>query len=857
MNRLAFLLFAASCAASATVHAETPFFDITRDLLEVSPDAVKSKQAKVELAGNAQQITFDLGKQRTGWGHGRWAVRTFAAPRNLAGANALELAITTQNPRADVGVHLALRETGGTWYVHPLAVDLTQTSNRRKALFDDFRTAAFWGPPGGGSTDPNGKLDLDQIDAIAIGCVDPTGIGVVNFAVTAITPVGTPPTPPQPVQVDVTGKLLNINNTANVPVGIFGSFAMGRNDWDNFRLGARRSIISQQGLGGAAQFGTPTTPIHLNCVGERIHPSPRLTHADWERRLQESAQAHARAAKEKNETLWVEFWNEPYLNWANRNRVNFNPAFFEEADAAEGAPVKLKIDGQVMPHLRWTQNFEAPLWRWSSLQDWRRGRDATGKVWSKYAMPYFYPRRQEGYHPETHPPVDIKDGQRYTVEIQKLERDEQSGRTRPVPTGEKVELTAFTPWHVYDETQYEYWSGKGMLKFYLEPATAYGKALKHELPTAKFFVGWGMRPSENRWGAWEMLYQPIIDACIDFIDGYHDHDYGDDPLRMNAVYETLTTYGMVKHNKWLYGINTEQGPALDSQAYPELQRDTLRREARAEWVARKIMHALATIPDKALIHCHFAWDREGDGYTFKLLRNLRGKLVAVDASDPFIYAVAAIDGTDPLAPRPADMTARKELVVALLNDHIAPRDVDLAINAPTGTTFDGAVIRRIGQGAEGKMALLEEPAQATGKTHRLKLTIPARRALTVSLPLQGNESPAAEIHRKQFFAPAILHQVGKAPLDTPFNIDVAELKSAKRSWLRIVVERLADGEGIVFINGHRYALPKAITSENGPWLRQVTVDPAHLKDRNLLSFQTTGPDQAGYLLCSASLLLER
>lgn len=856
--RLSLLCMAALTLVAACTGAEGAFFTVGDDHLAVTAESQRSGNANVDLHPDFQKVTFNLGTRRTGWNNARWAIAQFVKPRDLSKSGGLELVVATDKPRRDVGVHLALRDADGTWYVFPWAANLTLAVNRGTAPFEHFRTAAFWGPPGQ-STDPDGKLNLSAITAVAVGCVDPTGAGVVEFSVRSITPVGAPSAPEAPVRVVVDGSALQVNAVHKVPVGIFGSFAMGKNDWDVFRLGARRTIVSQQGIGGTPQFGTPATPIHLNCVGERIHPSPRLTHRDWEERLRNTARDHARAAREKNEPLWVEFWNEPYLNWANRNRVNFDPALYDESAAVEGGPVTLKIDGQVAPHLRWTRQYDAPPWKWSAPQDWRRGRDDAGKVWSRHAQPYFYPRKQEGYHPETHPPVEVKDGQRYTVELKKLQRDETTGRMAPVPTGQKLELTAFTPWHVYDETQYDYWSGKGMLKFYVEPALAYGTALKKELPSAKFFVGWGMRPSENRWGAWEMLYQPTIDACIDIIDGYHDHDYGDDPLRMNAVYEVITAYGVTRHNKWLYGINTEQGPAFDSQAYPEQQRQVLAREARAEWIARKIMHALARIPDKALIHCHFAWDRQGDGFTYRLLRNLRGELLHVDVSDPEVYAVAAIDGTDPLAPRPVDMPPGKELVVAVLNDHTSPREVRFSLAAPKGTRLNGLVTRTLAKEPDGQLRIDEVAAEVDGLEHHLAVTIPPRKLIVLSYGLEGQMDAARRVLRKQYFSPVILKSVtsgADGEVRTSVDMNPKDLAGARRAHVRFVAERLAEGEGVLVLNGREYPLPSAITSDNGPWLRELQVDLRDLRQVNDLRFRTTGEAHAGYLVGSASLILE-
>jgi hypothetical protein len=51
-------------------------------------------------------------------------------------------------------------------------------------------------------------------------------------------------------------------------------------------------------------------------------------------------------------------------------------------------------------------------------------------------------------------------------------------------------------------------------------------------------------------------------------------------------------------------------------------------------------------------------------------------------------------------------------------------------------------------------------------------------------------------------------------------------------------------------------LPAAHTPENTPALRQLAIDVSELKPQNEIQFKVSGSDHAGYLLATASLVLE-
>jgi len=862
---------------------------------ETVVDLSKQTFSGAESVADGQKFTLDLGTERRNWTHAKWSVLQLERPLDLSKHNAIVLRVTTLEPRIDAGVYLAVLESDGSWYSLPWACDLTRSSNVGVARFADFAQPMYHNPPGGNFRDENGRLDVDAITAIAIGVVNPLGIGKVSFTVTGIEALTVELPEPKPVQIDVTGKLIDINGTDTLPAGIFGGFNLkgiatgkatvtidgktyhveggevkvggetlkvrkgrvqiGKKKYKvnqpsvsrvkRYRLAADRKIMYDHG--GNVHFGDEMTPIMINSPGDRTQPSFRLADRNWQANYEAAGRKAGASAKASKRTAYVEFWNEPYLNWANINRKNFNPKFYDQDKASEGGAVHIKHDGSVAPHLRWTRNYDAPPWQWcSSEAEWRRGKSEKGGWTLPYAMPYggWYPGKWRSESAKLNPPADVKDGEQYEA---------GNGKT----------YTAFTPWHIYDETQFTYWSGQGMLKMYVEPLQAYGKALKEAGgDNVVLIAGWGNRPSEDHWAGWHRLYKPTIDATHEFIDAINDHDYGGDPRNLPSSYEVACAYGVTKYGKWLYGYNTECASSTDPQVYGDAANFSAD-AAKFQWVTTKIIHALQYVPDKARVFLHFGvgggfWSDGGEGVAMDLLRNVRGRLVHVNKTDAKVYAIACIDGADPLAPRPDDLGDGQQLVVVVLNDDHVSRDVKLNVKAPGGTSFERMTQRTVAI-KDGMPTLVGKAAEEKGDSHDIDVTLDAGQVMTFSFDLKGKVAAdaKADVKRRQFFGDAILQDVtAKSPVKQTIEIDAAALSGTEQAWLRFVAERLDHGEGVVEFNGKTYELPAAVTPENTAWIRRLPIKLADLQAENALTFKVSSDAEAGYLLGTCSVEIE-
>ncbi len=808
------------------------------------PDASFAKAAKDE-AGWA--FSFDLGTKRVNWNNARWSIYEGPLAGDLTKHNGLKVVAISDKPRSDAGVYIALREKDGSWYYHAWAADLTKDTNEGTVRFADFSPAYWCAPSGGaaGHADENGLLDLDQVNAVAIGCVNPMGVGVVSFKIASIELIGEAEASRQ-ADVTVTGEFLDVNGSDLIPAGLFGSFNLGSTTVDGkkvprtetFRLASDRRVD----LTDKMFYGDDTTHITVNTIGERIRPSHRLMRKDWRELYEGFGTKIAEQAKAAKYTTYVEMWNEPYLNWANKNRANFIPRFFDEGKAAEGGPVHILHDGVAAPHLKWTKDFTAPPWLWVEFKDWRRGMGEDGKLRSPvHAIPYHKPMQPTyggAWEPKFHPPVDLKEGDTYEAEGKKL--------------------TVVTPWHIYDDTQFTFWSGQAQLLFYIDPLLALAKPLKDKAgDRVKLIAGWGFRPSEDHWAAFHMLYEPVIDAAHEYIDGVCDHDYGGNPTSMSGNYEAVTAFGVNKYKRWLYGYNTECSSASDPQSYAGAAESSSAAadSIKFRWFTAKVLHALQWVPDKARIFAHFGggasyWSDTGEGIAASALINLRGKMLRVVTTDDQLLAVASIDGTDPLNPRPVSLPQGEFLTVAIYNPTRTTRQIALTIDPPAGTTLEPLRHQHI-------TTTLQGPKYADAKPQSLQSTVALEPGsmLVQTYKVQG-ASTAATVHQRQYFAPGRFEQVTpKSPLSAEVVIDEAVLKSPRRAWVRYVADYLAEGEAEIEINGNVIPLPSAATADNAPAIRQLAIDPKLLTPATKLAIRVKS-DRAGFHLACASIMVE-
>ncbi len=731
--------------------------------------------------GGGLTLRLDLGTRRVNWNHARIAVHEFPEPVDLAEWSGLRVRASRPPEQLErvprIAAGLWLRERDGSWYYVKAAVPLSDPENEAVVLFEDFVEAEWVAP--GSHMDEDYVLDRRAISHLGVGVVNPLGVGEVVFTVERIDLVRCEAEPEAPARLAATGRLLSVNGRQTVPPGLFGGYAPDLPQ--RFRPGCQRYLST------ALHVPRPraTEAFHIDCWFDRYQPATLLGAEGWEERLAAMGRAYARKAQAAGYRAHLEFWNEPYLNWAKPGDPrNYRSDFYDIDRAGEGRPVIARKTGMLVPYLEW------------------------------------YP--------------------------------------------------AGSGWRVGDSTQFTYWSGRGNGFLYDRMLLAVGRAVKETWPEVRLIAGWDFRWNEDHWAGWHLLYKPTIDRAIQYIDGVSEHHYQGDTTAMNGTYEVLAGYAWTQYEKWLPCYNTETNDLLDAPARGAVDTPEEARRAtqyrRSVYNLRDVLYSVLQSPDKCLgrtvIHSVRADGVERFAeVAYGIMRNLRGRLVETASDDPRVWCVASVDGTDPEA-MPPDPDAPPALVVMAFNDHRRPRDVELALSAPTGTTFaGGGTVERTWVDKEtfeiGVATGSAAGAQEGGTSARFAFRLAERSAWKVTLPLAGRVPTEAEVRRRQFFSPDLLVQVLRdQPFRTTVRPDPAVLAEAKRAWLRLVVEDVDAGEGSVRVCGRRLDLPKAMTADNVTRIVELAVDPAALLPETDLQFAVNPGNHLGYRVDMASIVLE-
>jgi hypothetical protein len=391
-----------------------------------------------------------------------------------------------------------------------------------------------------------------------------------------------------------------------------------------------------------------------------------------------------------------------------------------------------------------------------------------------------------------------------------------------------------------------------------------GKAVKETHPGVLVSGGWGFRWNEDHWDAWRLLYKPTIDRNIAWIDAIHEHHYMGEPIGMHGTYEVLAAYGVTQHNKWLYSLNTETNDLLDTPARGRVDEPEKRQRSKEYrqmvYNLRDCVYGVMQSPDKLLgrtvIHAYKM--PEATRVAYGMMKNLRGRLIEAASTDPHVWVVASVDGTDPKAmPQEPGQT----MVVFVLNDSNHPRTISLDIAAPAGTRFKPGTIERntvdwATFAIDLKREELRPPEGGTTNMH-LDIQLDSKLAWKVSLPLGGSIGERDEVQRRQFFSRDIIQKVRRGkPFATTVALDAEALKPAKRAWLRIVVENTARGEATVAVGGLTIPLPAAYTQDNVTRILNLPLDPATLRAQTEVAFSVAPGNYAGYQVDATSIVLE-
>jgi hypothetical protein len=239
---------------------------------------------------------------------------------------------------------------------------------------------------------------------------------------------------------------------------------------------------------------------------------------------------------------------------------------------------------------------------------------------------------------------------------------------------------------------------------------------------------------------------------------------------------------------------------------------------------------------------------------YGMMSNLRGRLIQTTTSDPDVWCVASVDGTDARA-MPDD--GRLRLVSFLFNDHREPAKVKISVAAPEGTTIGTGTVEEVTVDAAWKVGVKTTAVAAKGNIFEAEVVVPGRRGWKVSFPLDGRITEGQQVLRCQVFAPDILKEVAPGKVfETAVAIAELQTKGAKRAWLRMVVEDVAPGEGWVEAGGTRIELPACSTADNGNRILELPLPNLPAAGTLPLRFVVADGPHAGYRVDMVSVVLE-
>jgi hypothetical protein len=126
--------------------------------------------------------------------------------------------------------------------------------------------------------------------------------------------------------------------------------------------------------------------------------------------------------------------------------------------------------------------------------------------------------------------------------------------------------------------------------------------------------------------------------------------------------------------------------------------------------------------------------------------------------------------------------------------------------------------------------------------------VPEKSGLKLSFSLTGTPAAVPQVLRRQFFAKGILNKVtAGTPVTLTVAVDATLLARAESAQVKVVLEGVGDGEGLVRVNGTAVKLP------DHDWLTEIPIPPSILRPTTELVFATTGD---GYQVDVASVVVD-
>ncbi len=482
----------------------------------------------------------------------------------------------------------------------------------------------------------------------------------------------------------------------------------------------------------------------MDCFYDRYQPALQVTNPNgWEAKLRESVRNFVSNARKSGQQHYLEFWNEPYLNWATNPAVNYSPRYYETAGISEGDPMVR----------RGTKEPVAGL-KWGPKRFWVKERGSINYVVSGYIPP------------------NAKPGQKTRLRF--------GAGTVVLNVGGKVKIRG-KEWELgyghwgRDTGQKHYWAGPVSVAYYNEMLAVVGDEMQKlkadgEIPLAG---GWGFNIFNEGWDSWHRLIKPTIDATHEYIDAIHEHHYGGDVRLVGSSYEVAYNYAQATYGRRLQFWNTEAGGHLDPQqpgnTKPHNTGDPLTKaRAAMTYLLRDVIYQWAHVPDKAIFRAaHHSHHNGGDQWAFRMLKNQGGTLLRVEDNDPRLWAVATTDS--------------EQSEVMLFNDGRQSKQVRIKLPMANGPVEISQVLT-----IDGKLQIVSKQANITN--HNLVVSVDPVSAVRLSLP---KVKVTSDTQWTQFCSADVLIDFSK-PVTTNISIPQDELAKSQAAKIRLVISSAHD-----------------------------------------------------------------
>lgn len=610
-------------------------------------------------------------------------------------------------------------------------------------------------------------------------------IGIL--AVTAFLFPGFQPANGQNPVVLVSGIPYSINGQDSVPVGLFGVHSTTLTPARVADWGVELVRGIEAGPSGSPSFpGKNSTfpagiKMTIDCYYDRYQPALYLSNrTGWKQTLENLANTYGTASQAMAHQPFMEFWNEPFLNWASKPGTNYDNRWYDTSNAVLGGPVFRPGFSEKEKHLVWER-----------------------RKWFVQLSP------------PVNDPVNfyVQIGNNWTnLNNLAIGAELQIGSRR---------FKAVNAWMAKDTTQKSYFSALANAEMYIKMYRAYAQKLKQVNPNQRIAAGWGMQIHQENWRPWYTQYKPTLDSCWQWMDGIHEHHYGGDTRFISAGYEVANAYSQVNFGKKMKMLNTEAGGFLDPQipgnVVPGQPTDPLLRDRGAfQYTFREIVHHISRCPDKAYSRAaHEAHLNAGDGMAFHLLKDLRGKLISCSSSSDNVWAVSSL--------------SQNKLCVAVYNDNNADQDVNLVVKAPKGMAFSGGQARLVKDSSSGTTIAVEYENFPIADTLWSKtITIGKKSGQSFTLYLTGGLE-AEPMKMSQFFSGSVLTAVpANQAVPFPIRIPAESLNTARAARLKLILRNFTSGN--LLVNNQPVAL-----SHTG-FFTYLPIDKDLLQPENTLTF---------------------